>query len=338
MPQDSWRVALLSHEGVWESSIYIALDIYQSANLRYQEPLFSCEIITPTEEPVLPYSGRPRCGDSHIGNGVHYDLIVLSHYWGDFDDVIQRYPMLPDWLADQHRNGAAIAGVNSGIFWAAEAGLLDNLRATSHWHNFSDFRQRYPQVNWTEDQSLAVDNNVYSSNGGNAGMDLTLHLVEKFGDRETANRMRRDITYDYQRNYDLTLFNIAGLRQHRDSGIHRAQDWLDQHFMDKVEFEALADQIGMSRRTLIRRFQKATGDKPTRYLQRLRVESAKHQLINTEDSIKTISLNVGYQDFGYFSSLFKSITELSPRQFRSHSRPSRSEGEKNTLEKISVDQ
>jgi len=338
MPQASWRVALLSHEGVWESSIYLAMDVYQSANLRQQEVLFSCEILTPTETQVLPFNDRPRSGDSHIGNGVHYDLIVLSHYWGDFEDALQRYPQLPNWLKQQHNHGALISGVNSGIFWAAEAGLLDNLRATSHWRNFDEFRQRYPQVNWTEDQFLVVDNNVYSTNGGNAGMDLTMHLVEKICGRETASRMRRDITYDYQRNYDLTLFNIAGLRQHKDSSIHRAQDWLDQHFMDKVEFDVLADQIGMSRRTLIRRFQKATGDKPTRYLQRLRVESAKHQLINTEDSIKTISLNVGYQDFGYFSSLFKSITELSPRQFRSHSRPSRSEAGKNITEKSRVDQ
>lgn len=334
MPDASWRVALLSHEGVWESSIYMALDIYQSANLRQQELSFSCEILTPTDAPVLPFNDRPRSGDSHIGNGVHYDLIVLSHYWGDFDDVIQRYPELPGWLKLQHNNGALISGVNSGIFWAAEAGLLNNRSATTYWRNFNDFRQRYPQVNWTEDQSLAVDNNIYSSNGSNAGMDLMLHLIEKILNKEIATRMARDVAYDYQRSYNLTLFNIAGLRKHRDSGIHRAQDWLDQHFMEKVEFDALADQIGMSRRTLIRRFQKATGDKPIHYLQRLRVESAKHQLINTEDSIKTISLNVGYQDFGYFSSLFKSITELSPRQFRSHSRPSLSDAKKNTLEKI----
>jgi len=323
MSKASWRVALLSHDGVWETSIYGALDIYQSANLRHMKQLFSCEIITPTPEPARVFSGRQSQGDTHIDNGVQYDLITLSHYWGDFDEIIQRYPMLPVWLKQQHDNGAVIAGINSGIVWAAEAGILNGCTATTYWRDFDEFCRRYPQVNWTGDQSLAADNNIYSSNGQNAGIDLTLHLVEKFSDWETATRMARDMAYDTRRTYDLTLFNIAGLRQHKDSGIHRAQDWLDQHFMQKIDFEALTDRIGMSRRTLIRRFQKATGDKPTRYLQRLRVESAKHQLINTEDSIKTISLNVGYQDFGYFSGVFKAITELTPRQFRTRFRPVR---------------
>ncbi len=324
MTQASWRIAFLDYDGVWESAIYLAMDAYQSANLRHQKQLFSWEIITPTKEPILPYNGRPRIGDSHIGNGVDYDLVVLNHYWGDFDRVIKRYPMVPDWLIQQHRNGAVIAGVNSGIFWAAQAGLLDNLKAITYWRDVNNFRQRYPQVHWSEDQALAVDNNIYSTNGSNAGMDLNLHLIEKFCGKDTANRMRRDLTFDYQRNYDLTLFNIAGLRQHKDSGIHRVQDWLDEHFMDKVEFETLAQEVGMSRRTLIRRFQKAIGHNPTGYLQRLRVESAKHHLINSEDSIKTISLNVGYQDFGYFSRLFKSLTEVSPRQYRSRFRPGHS--------------
>lgn len=315
------RVAVLCHDGVWQTSVYSALDVYQIANQRHKKLLFDCEIVTPGGEAARVFGDREVSGDTHIDNGVDYDLISLSHFWGDYESVIRRYPHLPAWLRLQHRNGAVIAGVNSGIFWAAEAGLLDGCTATTYWRDFGHFRQRYPRVHWSEAQSLAVDNNVYSSNGGNAGTDLVLHLIEKFCDRETATRMARDIAYDSRRTYDLTLFNIAGLRQHNDNGVHRAQDWLDQHYMHRVSFEALAEDLGMSQRSLIRRFQKAIGDKPTRYLQRLRVESAKHQLVNSEDSIKTISLNVGYQDFGYFSSVFKSIAELSPRQFRSRYRP-----------------
>ena len=104
-------------------------------------------------------------------------------------------------------------------------------------------------------------------------------------------------------------------------GIHRAQDWLDEYFTQSVELQHLAKKIGMSKRTFIRRFQKATGELPSRYLQRLRVEAAKHRLGNTQDSIKTIGMGVGYRDISSFSKVFKSLTAVTPREFRSRLRP-----------------
>ncbi len=321
MAKLGWRVALLTYDGVWTSSVYPALDLFQSVNLRRMTQLFSSEIISPSPDPVLAFNGRLLAGDNHIGNPGEYDLVILPHFWGDFDKTIQQYPQLPPWLAHQYANGAVIAGINGGIFWAAEAGLLDLRNATTHWRHLREFKVRYPNVSWQENQALVEDGEIYSSNGQNAGMDLTIYLVEKFCGADIAAGLARDITYDSRRNYNLTLFNIAGLRQHKDPGIHKAQEWLDNHYQDEIIFENLAEQVGMSKRTFIRRFQKATGNKPTRYLQRLRVEAAKHHLINSDDSIKTISLNVGYRDFGHFSEVFKSITELSPRQFRSRFRP-----------------
>jgi len=71
----------------------------------------------------------------------------------------------------------------------------------------------------------------------------------------------------------------------------------------------------------IRRFRKLTGEKSSYYLQRFRVESVKSRLINNDDSTKTIALGVGYTDYNYFSVLFKSLTQLTPSEFRRQFRP-----------------
>ena len=147
-------------------------------------------------------------------------------------------------------------------------------------------------------------------------------MVEEFCGASIAAGLARDISFDSRRTYDLNLINIAGFRQHRDVGIHRAQDWLDEHFTQSVELQALANQIGMSKRTFIRRFQKATGELPSRYLQRLRIEAAKHRLGNTQDSIKTIGMGVGYRDISSFSKVFKTLTDVTPREYRQRLRPS----------------
>ena len=321
MPEAKWRVALLIFNGAWASTVYGSLELFHSANLRQPEDQqFHCDLISANNDPVQLYGGQSIHGDVVIGDQA-YDLIMLAHYWGDFEQLTMQYPGIPPWLAKQHANGARIAGVNSGIFWAAEAGLLDGGRATTYWRHLREFEQRYPDVQWQANQASVEHAGIYSSNGQNASMDLSMHLLEKFCGPSIAASLSRDISFDSRRTYDLNLINIAGFRQHRDVGIHRAQDWLDEHFTQSVELQHLAKKIGMSKRTFIRRFQKATGELPSRYLQRLRVEAAKHRLGNTQDSIKTIGMGVGYRDISSFSKVFKLLTAVTPREFRSRLRP-----------------
>ena len=321
MPDAKWRVALLIFNGAWASTVYGSLELFHSANLRQaKNRQFHCDLISADRTAVQLYGGQSIHGDVVIGEAP-YDLIMLAHYWGDFEQLTKQYPGIPPWLAKQHANGARIAGINSGIFWAAEAGLLNGGRATTYWRHLREFEQRYPNVQWQANQASVEHAGIYSSNGQNASLDLSMHLLEKFCGPSIAASLARDISFDSRRTYDVNLINIAGFRQHRDVGIHRAQDWLDEHFKQSVELQLLAKQIGMSRRTFIRRFQEATGELPSRYLQRLRVEAAKHRLGNTDDSIKTIGMGVGYRDISSFSKVFKSITDVTPREFRARLRP-----------------
>jgi len=321
-----WRVGLLIYDGAWESSLSSAPDLFQSINLRQREQRFNWQMVTPSAATVTSYSESKVIGNYSIDEDsaqdeAVFDLILIAHCWGDFAELTEKYPQIAPWLRKQYEQGAVLAGVNSGVFWIAEAGLLDGRRATTYWRHLNVFKQRYPQVKWQEHQVLVEEAALYSSNGHNAAVDLTMHLIGYFGGVKLANSLARDVTFDFRRNYDLTLFNITGFRRHHDKGIHQAQDWLDDHYHEKVVLLQLADKLGMSKSTFIRRFQKATGEKPSRYLQRLRVEAAKSRLINGDESTKTIALGVGYTDCNYFSRVFKSLTELSPSEFRRQFRP-----------------
>ena len=131
MPDAKWRVALLIFNGAWASTVYGSLELFHSANLRQpQDQQFHCDLISADNRPVQLYGGHSIHGDAVIGD-QSYDLIMLAHYWGDFEKVTQQYPNIPPWLAEQHAKGTRIAGINSGIFWAAEAGLLNGGRATT---------------------------------------------------------------------------------------------------------------------------------------------------------------------------------------------------------------
>ncbi|CAA0081871.1 HTH-type transcriptional regulator CdhR [Zhongshania aliphaticivorans] len=317
MEKLEWRVALVAYEGAWSSAIYNTLDMLQSANLRNIKKVFSWNIVTPEAQAITSYSGQPIYGDMSMADSDCFDCIILPHYWDRLEHTVNQNPdIIVSWLLRQRQSGASIASINSGVLWAAEAGLLNSLRATAFWRQLPELRKRYPEVVWIEKQGLVEDGDIFSSNGPNAAIDLVVHLISKFCGPKLASGVAADMTCDTRRSYDLTLFNMAGFRQHHDSGIYRVQDWLDEHFNDPVEFHQLATQSGMSKSTFLRRFQKATGEKPAQYLQRLRVESAKHKLVNTNDNIKTVSMGVGYQNFSHFSKVFKQLTGASPRQYR----------------------
>jgi transcriptional regulator GlxA family with amidase domain len=82
----------------------------------------------------------------------------------------------------------------------------------------------------------------------------------------------------------------------------------------------LAEISTMSERNFKRRFKKATGDTPNEYLQRLRIEHAKHRLENGTVSIELIAAQVGYKDVAYFRQIFKQFAGMTPNAYRAKMR------------------
>ena len=95
-----------------------------------------------------------------------------------------------------------------------------------------------------------------------------------------------------------------------------AQQWLHEHFAEPLSFTELARHLGLSQRTLNRRFKLATGLSPGRYLQQVRLEQARELLRDSNLSIAEIAMSVGYQDIGYFSTLFREHMAQSPTAYR----------------------
>jgi transcriptional regulator GlxA family with amidase domain len=73
---------------------------------------------------------------------------------------------------------------------------------------------------------------------------------------------------------------------------------------------------GLPERTLKRRFTRATGFAPIAYVQRLRVEEAKHRLERTDTPIDEISWTIGYEDPAFFRRLFRRVTDITPGEYR----------------------
>jgi transcriptional regulator GlxA family with amidase domain len=314
------RVSILATDGVFASTLMQAKDFFHMAGIRHakqqglgHEPPFEIHLVSPDGLPVNSFSKVQVPVDGAL---EACDVIILPAFWDDFDALSRRYPQVLDWLKRQHAAGTAICGEASGVFWMAEAGLLDGKEATTYWRFFREFAERFPRVLLNQDKHLSDADNLYCAGGVTSACDLYIYLIERYCGAGVAQGVARDILYEVQRSYTPGRIGFGGQKLHQDVTVLQIQHWLEEHYADKFRFEDVAREHGMSIRNFMRRFHGATGDKPLHYLQRLRIETAKSLLSSTRKSIKTISYEVGYDDASFFARLFRQHTELSPNQYR----------------------
>lgn len=314
------RIAILAIDGVFAATLMQARDFFHMAGIRRSKQqglelksVFQTRILSPDGRSVTSFSEAVISVDGTLEAA---DVIILPAFWGDFDELRDRHPQVMTWLREQHAAGAVICGEATGVFWMAEAGLLDGKEATTYWRFFREFAERFPRVLLNQDKHLSDADNLYCAGGVTSACDLYIYLIERFCDASIAQGVSRDILYETQRSYSPGRIGFGGQKLHQDVIILQVQQWLEEHFAEKFRIEDVARQHGMSIRNFMRRFQSATGDKPLHYLQRLRIETAKGLLSSTRKSIKTISYEVGYDDASFFARLFRQHAGLSPNQYR----------------------
>jgi transcriptional regulator GlxA family with amidase domain len=105
-------------------------------------------------------------------------------------------------------------------------------------------------------------------------------------------------------------------KQSSDALITACQEWAADHYAEATPVAAMARLSGLSERTFVRRFVKATGMSPLDYIHALRLEEAK-QILETQDlPIEAVAMEVGYQDNGFFGRLFRRRVGMTPGQYR----------------------
>jgi AraC-like DNA-binding protein/mannose-6-phosphate isomerase-like protein (cupin superfamily) len=102
----------------------------------------------------------------------------------------------------------------------------------------------------------------------------------------------------------------------RSAALDRCRAYIDEHCVEDFDVETLAQVAYVTPSYLSRLFKKHLGTTPMRYRNAVRIEKAKHLLHIKSASVEEIADVLGFEDAKYFSHLFKSITLLTPSQFR----------------------
>ena len=205
----------------------------------------------------------------------------------------------------------------SGAFVLAEAGLLDGKRATTHWRVCDLLARSFPAVEVDPDPIYVRDGNVWTSAGVTAGMDLALALVEEDLGRDVALAIARRMVLFLRRPANQSQFSapLQAQAAERD-GIREAQHLVTEHPEGDCSVAALARAAAMSERNFARCFTDEVGVTPARYVERVRVETARRLLEDTDEGVEAIAAAAGFGTAETMRRTFLRLLRTNPTEYR----------------------
>lgn len=305
------HISLLAYPGCMQSAVQGLKELFFLANdlcaQGGQSQHFTVEIID-THRLKLPSGDTPQ-----LPNGIHVVIIppsVEGQYYRQADDALLK------WIRDRHLNGGIICSVCAGAFILADSGLAQGRCLTTHWGLSADFAALHPTITLDTNRILINDGDIISAGGLMAWVDLGLELVAEFSGAGIMRQLGKLLVVDTGSREQRFYKSFVPTLNHGDDAILKAQHHLQNHYSQSITIAGLAKLSCLGERTFLRRFIKATGEKPTHYLQKLRIQKACEQLESSRDSIEHVSTSVGYEDTSAFRKTFIKIMGLSPKEFR----------------------
>ncbi|MXV35265.1 MULTISPECIES: GlxA family transcriptional regulator [unclassified Saccharibacter] len=232
----------------------------------------------------------------------------------------KRHSALLQKLTSWYQQGAFITAACAGTFLVAATKLLDGQKATTHWSYKEKLTQQFPAVTADVQQVLIDNGRIITASGLMAWVELGLHLIGRiFGEEareRTAHFMFVTPTHEQ---YRPSIAEYPSIN-HSDKFILKAQEWLEKADGTSVTVSSFADASGLTQRTFLRRFKRATGMTPKDYLLHYIMNKSKHDIATTCKSITQIAWDAGYSELGAFRRAFKRATGFSPAVYRHRSK------------------
>ena len=278
--------------------------------------LFDIKTVGLTNDVKLDNSLFTVHTDKLIDEVKQTDLVIIPALSGDLSKAIDMNKDFIPWIINQYKNGAEIASLCIGSFLLASTGLLDGKKCSSHWNSANEFRAMFPNVELVDGAIITEEQGIYSSGGANSYWSLLLYLVEKYTDRDTAILASKFFAVDIDRDSQAAFMMFQGQKDHNDVEILKAQHFIEDNIQEKITVYELANLTALGRRSLERRFKKATNNSIVEYIQRVKIEAAKRSFESSRKNITEVMYDVGYTDTKAFRDVFKKVTGLTPIEYR----------------------
>lgn len=317
------NIAIVVYKKVLMTSLTLPIEMLRAGeafakghlNKQHFRPL-TINLVAKNTQSISSQAGLAIMPDCTASTAPYSDLIIVPGIWRNPRPVVNTHKILADWLNNSFVKGSQIVGVGTGNCLIAEAGLLNGRPATTHWHYAKQFSIDYPQVHLKPDFFITQSERMYTVASLNALADVLVHIISQFYGKETALHVERNFSHEIRKPYEEQRYLEGAVDRHPDELIAQIQFWLKTNLACEHNLQYVAAQFNLNYRTFTRRFRAATNQSPLEYWQQLRIETAKELLASSNLSVQDIALEVGYNDQGHLTRIFRKILNQTPSQYR----------------------
>lgn len=222
-----------------------------------------------------------------------------------------------DWVAQVSPRIKRLAALCSGTFFLAAAGVLDGKRATTHWSVADRLQADFPAVAVEADAIFIRADNLWTSAGVTAGMDLALALVEEDFGRDLALEVATEMVMYLKRPGGQSQFS-AHLLSERTArpNIRALQNWILENLHERFTVAQLAEKARMSERHFARTFRQEVGLSAQEFIEVCRFERATQLLADLALSLKVVAARACFSDEAHMRRVFLKKLGIPPKLYR----------------------
>lgn len=232
-------------------------------------------------------------------------------------------PGIITFLQTSARQARRLAGICTGAFVLAQAGLLENRRATTHWAHAPSMKRLHPAIQLDDDRIFIIDEAIWTSAGLTAGLDMALGMVEKDLGADVARSVAHRLVMNQRRSGGQTQHSEMLALAPRSDRLQSALEYARKNLRKPLTVDDLADAVHLSTRQLTRLFRAETGKSPAKAIEGLRLEAARLMIEQSRLTLDAIARESGFRDRRHMREVFIRGYGVPPqalRQGRSASR------------------
>jgi len=298
--------SMLLFDGFSNLCLANAVEPLRAANSLSRRTLYRWNFLSLGDAPVQSSSGLPVHAEPLSAQSRGAYLFVMPSY----GHTALATPAAMRRLRSAANRFSTLAGLDTGAWLLAHAGLLDGYRATCHWYLLDALAEAYPDVAVTEDR-FVIDRNRASCGGATTTLDLMLELIERRHGAALGLEVAALFMYG-ERDPRVDPMQLIPAQR----SVRAAAALMRRHVEDPWSIDDIADGVGLGRRTLELACRTHAGLSPAQIYRAIRLADARRRLEQTRESVAEISLRAGYHDATAMTRAFKAHYGITPSAVR----------------------
>ncbi len=305
-----YHMAILVTQNVPVFELGCALEVFSLPKQTIQ-PWYKCDVIS-FDGAHLQSSSGISIDVLEVSELLHYDMLLIPG-WDTTSKKIRLN--LAEQIVAFHGLNKRIITFCSGAFLPAQLGLLNNRKATTHWHYAELFKQRFPYVEYVDNVLYTQNDNLLCSAGSAAALDLSIEIVRQDFGHEVANMIaRRLVVSPHRAGGQAQFVETPVIEKHHKFA--KTLDWAIEQLNTILKVDDLANHANMSRRSFDRHFKASIGMPPKEWLNQQRINLAKSLLEHEKLTMDDLASRVGFDNTVTLRFNFHKFVGISPSEYQ----------------------